>query len=88
MLSKNIKLYQQEYIFFEDLTPILRNPDLFNKLINDMSKESFFKDSECAVGTDARGFTYATSLALLISKPFVLARNPEKSKVDLIEESY
>ena len=75
-------------IMFKDLTPILRNPDLFNKLIKKMSNASLFKDSECIVGIDARGFIFASGVALFLSKPLILARKPGKLPGNLIEESY
>ena len=75
-------------IMFKDLTPILRNPDLFNKLIKKMSNASLFKDSECIVGIDARGFIFASGVALFLSKPLILARKPGKLPGDLISESY
>lgn len=90
-LKKAIETYPNfptNGIMFKDLTPILRNPDLFNKLIHEMSNASFFKDSECIVGIDARGFIFASGLALLLSKPLVLARKPGKLPGNLIEESY
>ncbi len=95
MLSDQLKEAIETYpnfptkgILFKDLTPILRDPDLFKKLIKEMSNASLFKDSECIVGIDARGFIFASGIALLLSKPLVLARKPGKLPGDLFEESY
>ena len=65
-------------IVFCDILPILRKPEIFNELINQMS----------IVGIDARGFIFGTAIALNTSKPLILARKPGKLPGNLINESY
>ena len=75
-------------IVFCDILPILRKPEIFNELINQMSNDSIIKDSEAIVGIDARGFIFGTAIALNTSKPLILARKPGKLPGNLINESY
>lgn len=75
-------------IVFCDILPVLRKPEIFNELINQMSNDSIIKDSEAIVGIDARGFIFGTAIALKTSKPLILARKPGKLPGNLINESY
>ena len=59
-------------IVFCDILPVLRKPEIFNELINQMSNDSIIKDSEAIVGIDARGFIFGTAIALNASKPLIL----------------
>ena len=90
-LKNNIGAYEdfpRKGILFRDISPILRNPELFSKLIKKMSKSSLLEKAECIVAVDARGFIFASCIASNLSKPFVLARKPGKLPGKLIESSY
>ena len=95
MFSENLKEKIENYqdfptkgILFRDITPILRDPQLFSELIKKMSSRDIFKKAECIVAVDARGFIFASSIAFYLSKPFILARKPGKLPGELIESSY
>ena len=80
--------FPREGIMFKDLNPILREPNLFLELINKMSEDIFLREADCIIGIDARGFIFASCIALKLSKPLVLARKPGKLPGKLIEKSY
>ena len=80
--------FPREGIMFKDLNPILREPNLFLELINKMSEDIFLREADCIIGIDARGFIFASCIALKISKPLVLARKPGKLPGKLIGKSY
>lgn len=75
-------------ILFCDILPVLRRPDVFNELVENMSNDDIIKNSSAIVGIDARGFIFGTAIAIKTSKPFILARKPGKLPGDLISESY
>ena len=75
-------------IVFCDILPVLREPEIFNELINQMSNDSIIEDSEAIVGIDARGFIFGAAIAIKTSKPLILARKPGKLPGNLISESY
>ncbi len=84
----NYKDFPTKNILFRDITPILRDPKLFSKLIKKMSDRPLIKDSECIVAVDARGFIFASSMSYYLSKPFILARKPGKLPGKFIKSSY
>ena len=49
-------------IVFCDILPVLRKPEIFNELINQMSNDSIIKDSEAIVGIDAGALFLALRL--------------------------
>ena len=75
-------------IVFKDILPLLQKPEIFSKVIEDMSKSKIFKNSEAIISIDARGFIFGTALSLNLSKPMIVARKPGKLPGDLIEKSY
>ena len=80
--------FPKKGILFRDVLPILENPDVFGKLIKNMSNAEFFEHAEAIIGVDARGFIFAAPLALKLNIPLILARKPGKLPGDLIENSY
>ena len=75
-------------IVFRDILPLLQQPEIFSKVIEDMSKSKIFKNSEAIISIDARGFIFGTAISLKLSKPMIVARKPGKLPGDLIEKSY
>ena len=90
-LKKLIKDHQDfpiKGIVFKDVLPLLQQPEIFSKVIEDMSKSKIFKNSEAIISIDARGFIFGTAISLSLSKPIIVARKPGKLPGDLIEKSY
>ena len=75
-------------IVFKDILPLLQQPEIFSKVIEEMSTSTVFKNADAILAIDARGFIFGTGISLLLSKPMVLARKPGKLPGDLIEKSY
>ena len=71
-------------IFF----PILSEPKVFASLINKMIQLESFKEAEAILAIDSRGFLFGSAMALLSSKPLIVARKPGKLPGELIERSY
>ena len=80
--------FPKKGIIFKDLLPILKEPNTVKKLIEEMARAKFFEEAEAIVGVDARGFIFASPLALKLNLPLILARKPGKLPGDLIENSY
>tara|TARA_Y100001970_G_C14253843_1_gene873692 strand:+ start:5635 stop:6162 length:528 start_codon:yes stop_codon:yes gene_type:complete len=75
-------------IIFCDILPVLREPNLFNSLINEFGDIKFILDSDAIVAIDARGFIFGSALSFHLKKPLILARKPGKLPGDLISNSY
>ena len=80
--------FPKKGINFKDIVPILKNPEIFKNLINDMSNWSIYDDADAIIAIDARGFIFGSAIALNISKPLVLARKVGKLPGILIESEY
>ena len=94
-MTKNIKNLIKDHvnfpidgIIFKDILPLLQHPDVFSKVIEEMSESPIFKNAEAIISIDARGFIFGTAISLYLSKPMVVARKPGKLPGKLINRSY
>ena len=82
------KDFPQEGIIFRDVLPILKNPEIFSDLIEEMSNSNILKNSDAIIAIDARGFIFGSAISFHTSKPLVVARKPGKLPGDIISKSY
>ena len=75
-------------IIFKDILPLLQHPDVFSKVIEEMSDSPIFKKADAIISIDARGFIFGTAISFYLSKPMVVARKPGKLPGKLINKSY
>ncbi len=80
--------FPKKGITFKDVLPILANPPVFKKLINNMSKQDIFAESEAIIAIDARGFIFGSAIGFNLSKPVIVARKPGKLPGKIITENY
>ena len=80
--------FPKKGITFKDVLPILANPPVFKKLINNMSKQDIFAESEAIIAIDARGFIFGSAIGFNLSKPVIVARKPGKLPGKLITKNY
>ena len=80
--------FPKKGIIFRDVLPILKKPDLFSNLVDEMSSSTMCKNSDAIIAIDARGFIFGTAIAIKLSKPIVLARKPGKLPGELLNKSY
>ena len=85
---KNYPDFPKKGILFKDIFPILSEPEIFSSLVNEMAKLKITEDAEAILAIDSRGFLFGAAIALLSSKPLVVARKPGKLPGELIEKSY
>ena len=95
MLSERLKSELKDYpdfpkkgIIFKDISPILINPDIFNELIENMSKRSVYKNADAIISIDSRGFIFGSAIAYQIKKPIILARKKNKLPGEVISKNY
>ena len=95
MFSKKLKSKLKDYpdfpkkgIVFKDISLILTSPDIFNELIENMSKRYIYKNADAIVAIDARGFIFGSAIAFKIKKPLVLARKKYKLPGEVISRNY
>jgi len=80
--------FPKKGILFKDLTPIFANPNVFSKLISNMSLSPIINDADALISIDARGFLLGSALALKTQKPMIMARKPGKLPGELCENDY
>lgn len=76
-------------IIFKDILPILRNPELFKDLNEEIYETSkSVAEVECVVGLESRGFLFGPILAQRLGVPFVPIRKKGKLPGEIISQSF
>ena len=75
-------------IIFKDILPLLQHPDVFSRVIEEMSSSQIFKNADAILSIDARGFIFGTAISIYLSKPMIVARKPGKLPGKLINRNY
>lgn len=91
LLDKKIKTYPdfpKKGIIYRDVLPILSYPDVFSKLIDEMSKAAIYKHCDSIIAVDARGFIFGSAIAFKLNKPLIVARKPNKLPGQIISREY
>ncbi len=73
-----IKDFPKKGIAFYDISTILSNPKVFNRVVNSMSKEVNKLNANTIVGIDSRGFIFASAVAYKLKKKLVMIRKKGK----------
>jgi len=75
-------------ILFYDITTVLKDPDAFAKVIDEMAARFGDRGVECVVGMESRGFIFGCPLALRLGVPFVPVRKIGKLPAETVQASY
>ena len=87
-LISTYKDFPKNGIEFKDVLGIVQEPEIFKKLIFEMSSSQIIKDAEAIISIDARGFIFGSAISLQASKPMIVARKPGKLPGELLQKSY
>tara|TARA_B100000886_G_C20280516_1_gene430966 strand:- start:41 stop:553 length:513 start_codon:yes stop_codon:yes gene_type:complete len=87
-LISNYKDFPKSGIEFKDVLGIVQEPEIFKKLIIEMSSSQIIKNAEAIISIDARGFIFGSAISLQASKPMIVARKPGKLPGELFKKSY
>ena len=75
-------------VSFKDITPLLGNPTVFHKVIDEFALRYKCEAIDAIVGIDARGFIFASALAYRLGTAFVPVRKSGKLPFDKYEVTY
>lgn len=75
-------------IVFYDLASLLSEPTRFQAMIKGLAQKAEDFDFDLILGLDARGFIYASALALQCHKGLMMARKPGKLPGPLATQTY
>ena len=87
-LIQTYKDFPKKGISFKDVLEIVQEPKIFRELIFKMSSSEIIRNSEAIISIDARGFIFGSGIALMASKPMVVARKPGKLPGEIIKQNY
>ena len=85
---RDIPDFPKEGIVFHDITPLLQNAKAFEKAIEKMAELLDGQEIDSLVGIEARGFIFASALALKLGTGLVIIRKPGKLPYVTINASY
>ena len=75
---RDIPDFPKPGILFRDITPLLAAPDAFSESIHRLSDHYRDQEIDVIVAAEARGFIFATPLAMALQVGFVPVRKPGK----------
>eukprot|EP00735_Rhodelphis_limneticus_P006344 TRINITY_DN18740_c0_g1::TRINITY_DN18740_c0_g1_i1::g.15263::m.15263 TRINITY_DN18740_c0_g1::TRINITY_DN18740_c0_g1_i1::g.15263 ORF type:complete len:184 (-),score=22.25,sp/Q43199/APT1_WHEAT/48.24/5e-46,Pribosyltran/PF00156.22/1.9e-15,UPRTase/PF14681.1/0.0055 TRINITY_DN18740_c0_g1_i1:243-767(-) len=88
-IQKNLSVFPFKGIDkFYDISGLLRNPTLFAKTIDLLSKRYESMHLNVIAGLDARGFIFGPPIALRLNLPFVMLRKADKLPGELVKIEY
>ncbi|HET9464827.1 MAG TPA: adenine phosphoribosyltransferase [Gemmatimonadales bacterium] len=85
---RSIPDYPKPGILFQDITPVLRNGPLLQKVVLDMCRPFRRSGVTHVMGIEARGFILGGAVAAALGAGFVPARKPGKLPWERATESY
>ena len=87
-LVRDVPNFPKPGILFRDLTPLMRDPSIWNLVIQDLAEKLESHSAELIVGIEARGFLVGIALASAMGKGFVPVRKPGKLPGSVIGIDY
>jgi adenine phosphoribosyltransferase len=85
---RDIPGFPKKGIIFHDITPLLQNAKAFGAAVDEMAKILDGHEIDYLVGIEARGFIFASALALKLRTGLVIVRKPGKLPYVTINASY
>lgn len=78
--------FPRKGITFQDISPLIADPDALAELIAEMCAP--YKDVDLVAGAEARGFLFATAMALQLGAGVIMLRKPNKLPSQRLVEHY
>jgi adenine phosphoribosyltransferase len=85
---RDVNDFPEPGIVFKDITPILKDPVLFRKAIEMMSRAADVMEADVILGIDSRGFLFGAAMAHSIGTGMILARKAGKLPGEVVKESF
>ena len=85
---RSIKDFPKEGIMFRDITTLLKEPEAFNKALDELLLFTNQVKIDKVVGIESRGFIFGSLLAQKLDVGFILARKPGKLPAETESETY
>ena len=85
---RDIPDFPKKGIIFKDITPLLKNSETFNYIIEEFKKRIIHKKIDQIIGIESRGFVLGAALAYALNCGFVPIRKKGKLPYKVISETY
>ena len=85
---RDIPDFPKKGIIFKDITPLLKNKDTYNYIIEEFKKRIIKKKIDYIVGIESRGFILGSALAQSLNCGFVPIRKKGKLPYKVISKTY
>ncbi len=85
---RDIPDFPQKGVIFKDITPLLSDINLYNKIIDDFVDKFKNKNITKVAGLEARGFLFGISVAQKLNVPFVPIRKKGKLPYKTVSVEY
>lgn len=85
---RNIPDYPKAGIQFKDITTAMKQPQIFQEIIDEFANRFATQKIDYIVGIEARGFIFGAALAYKLGCGFIPVRKPHKLPAETISEEY
>ena len=85
---RSIKDFPKKGIMFRDITTLLKEPEAFNKALDELLSFTDGVKIDKIVGIESRGFIFGSLLAQKLDVGFILARKPGKLPAETESATY
>ena len=85
---RSIKDFPKKGIMFRDITTLLKEPEAFNKALDELILFTDQVKIDKVVGIESRGFIFGSLLAQKLDVGFIPARKPGKLPAETESETY
>ena len=85
---REIPNFPQDGVSYKDITPLLKDPDGLSGAVQTMLAPFADAEVDLVVGIEARGFVFATPIALELGCGFVPVRKPGKLPAATLRREY
>lgn len=75
---RSVPNFPRKGILFKDITPLLKNPDIFQKVVKILASRYKLKNLNAVVAIESRGFIFGSVIAYILNIPFIPLRKPGK----------
>lgn len=87
-LIREVPDFPKPGILFYDITPLLKDPRSFRKILDDLTAKYRTANIAKVIGIESRGFIFGSPLAYHLDAGFVPVRKPGKLPADVYEVKY
>lgn len=85
---RNILDFPKKGIMFKDITTALREPEVFQSIINNMYEMVKSIEIDYIAAIESRGYLFAAPLAYKMGRGLVLIRKPGKLPAEVVRQEY